>query len=133
MKEPIFKEILDGRIKYYGKTEAAYEFAAEEFALRLVEYNQEQSMIAARMQLLDVKLRKERMNIPLTNDDTMRTVDEICQIFREDSENRMKAKQEKETVNRKATSYHAFIEKFIRSRKLPLWEAVKSDKLFFQN
>jgi hypothetical protein len=27
-----FKEILNRKIKYYGKTEAAYEFAAEEYS-----------------------------------------------------------------------------------------------------
>lgn len=31
-----FKEILNRKIEYYGKTEAAYEFAAEEYANKLI-------------------------------------------------------------------------------------------------
>ncbi len=31
-----FKEILNRKIKHYGKTEAAYEFAAEEYANKLI-------------------------------------------------------------------------------------------------
>lgn len=35
-----FKEILDRKIEYYGKTEAAYEFAAEEYAIKFAEHYQ---------------------------------------------------------------------------------------------
>lgn len=34
MEQPNYKEILKQKIDYYGKTEAAYEFAAEAYALR---------------------------------------------------------------------------------------------------
>ncbi len=37
MGEPNFQKILKGKIDYYGKTEAAYEFAAEEYARQLIE------------------------------------------------------------------------------------------------
>lgn len=33
MEQPNYKDILKQKIDYYGKTEAAYEFAAEQYAL----------------------------------------------------------------------------------------------------
>ena len=36
MDEPNFQTILKGKTDYYGKTEAAYEFAAEEYARQLI-------------------------------------------------------------------------------------------------
>lgn len=36
MNEPNFQEILKSKIDYYGQTEAAYQFAAEEYARQLV-------------------------------------------------------------------------------------------------
>lgn len=36
MDNPNFKTILEHKIKYYGRTEAAYEFAAEEYARQLM-------------------------------------------------------------------------------------------------
>ena len=35
-----FKKILNRKIKHYGKTEAAYEFAAEEYGLELFKQSQ---------------------------------------------------------------------------------------------
>lgn len=64
MKEPIFKEILDKKTDYYGHTEAAYEFAAEEFALELVAYNELKKIEDARYQLLDVKIRQSKKGVP---------------------------------------------------------------------
>jgi uncharacterized protein (DUF1778 family) len=40
-----FKEILERKIKYYGKTEAAYEFAAEEYSNKLIKEAQAQQLI----------------------------------------------------------------------------------------
>ena len=39
-----FKEILNRKIKYYGKTEAAYEFAAEEYANKLIKEAQTEQL-----------------------------------------------------------------------------------------
>ena len=41
MNEPNFQKILKGRTEFYGKTEAAYEFAAEEYARQLAKDNPE--------------------------------------------------------------------------------------------
>ncbi|MGK0447018.1 MAG: hypothetical protein ACJA2M_000789 [Polaribacter sp.] len=40
-----FKEILERKIKYYGNTEAAYEFAAEEYSNKLIKEAQAQQLI----------------------------------------------------------------------------------------
>ncbi|PSR54145.1 hypothetical protein AHMF7605_11750 [Adhaeribacter arboris] len=37
-KEPNFQEILKAKREYYGDTEAAIEFAAEEYARQLIEF-----------------------------------------------------------------------------------------------
>ena len=37
MSEPNYQEILKAKIEYYGKTEAAYEFAAEEYSRQKIE------------------------------------------------------------------------------------------------
>lgn len=42
-----FNQILEKKIKYYGKTEAAYEFAAEEYAHELLKELQSQSKTIA--------------------------------------------------------------------------------------
>jgi len=39
MSEPNFQDILKRKINHYGKTEAAYEFAAEEYAKELINFN----------------------------------------------------------------------------------------------
>lgn len=39
MKEPVFKETLKSNIDYYGFTEEAYEFAAEEHARQMIIYS----------------------------------------------------------------------------------------------
>jgi hypothetical protein len=40
-----FKEILNRKIKYYGKTEAAYEFAAKEYSNKLIKEAQAEQLI----------------------------------------------------------------------------------------
>jgi hypothetical protein len=40
-----FKEILQRKIKHYGKTEAAYEFAAEEYSNKLIKEAQAEQLI----------------------------------------------------------------------------------------
>ncbi len=40
-----FKEILNRKIEHYGKTEAAYEFAAEEYSNRLIKEAQAEQLI----------------------------------------------------------------------------------------
>jgi hypothetical protein len=40
-----FKEILQRKIKHYGKTEAAYEFAAEEYSNKLIKEAQAKQLI----------------------------------------------------------------------------------------
>ncbi len=40
-----FKEILERKIKHYGKTEAAYEFAAEEYSNKLIKEAQNEPLI----------------------------------------------------------------------------------------
>lgn len=39
-----FKEILNRKIEHYGKTEAAYEFAAEEYANKLIKEAQTEQL-----------------------------------------------------------------------------------------
>ena len=39
-----FKEILNRKIEHYGKTEAAYEFAAEEYTNRLIKEAQTEQL-----------------------------------------------------------------------------------------
>lgn len=39
MSKPSFKDILKRKINRYGKTEAAYEFAADEYAKELINFN----------------------------------------------------------------------------------------------
>lgn len=41
MKEPDFQEILKAKRDFYGYTEAAVEFAAEEFARKQVAYGRD--------------------------------------------------------------------------------------------
>jgi len=36
MAEPDFQQILKDKTDYYGKTEAAYQFAAEEYARQMI-------------------------------------------------------------------------------------------------
>lgn len=38
MDKPNFQNILKHKLLYYGRTEAAYEFAAEEYANRIISY-----------------------------------------------------------------------------------------------
>ena len=45
LKKMEFKEILERKIKHYGKTEAAYEFAAEEYSNKLIKETQNESLI----------------------------------------------------------------------------------------
>ena len=36
---PLYETILETKISYYGETKAAYQFAAEEFARQMIEFN----------------------------------------------------------------------------------------------
>ena len=44
-----FKEILNRKIKHYGKTEAAYEFAAEEYGRELFKQRQSEQLLIQRV------------------------------------------------------------------------------------
>lgn len=52
-----FKEILNRKIEHYGKTEAAYEFAAEEYSNKLIKKAQTEQLI-----LHDVSQQRELLD-----------------------------------------------------------------------
>jgi hypothetical protein len=64
-----FKEILEIKIKHYGKTEAAYEFAAEEYSNELIKEVQ-----AEQRKLLEAFVKQLKEDNELTEEITWQDI-----------------------------------------------------------